>query len=299
MSAGSIPPQSVPNGEPTTTSGEPQTDSDDTNDGISFGLVFGCLFLYILGSTGFMKSGEADGLNVGFPPTWTQVQSFFWFAFGLIMHGAACFLIIRSNSPAQSTDRVQAAEQQLEASLAGGEENRQNEPEHERGGLTLALANLWSVTHARLGQYHGIALKQAKRSFRNAQFAMLMGFGLLATFTVMAIRAENTAASVAAATLGAISAALAGFVGRTFIRSQEASAAHLQRYFDQPLELSRYLAAERLLANSELNDDQRAEVLMTVLQAMVNGTGLTPPAAAPESPRPNRPRRLQRPRSST
>ncbi|WP_330334650.1 hypothetical protein OHS33_36065 [Streptomyces sp. NBC_00536] len=136
------------------------------------------------------------------------------------------------------------------------------------------------MTHARLSQYHGIALKQARKSFRNAQFAMLLGFGLLATFTVMAIRAESTAASVAAATLGTVSAALAGFVGRTFIRSQEAAAAHLQRYFDQPLELSRYLAAERLIADSELNGDQRAEVLMTVLQAMVAVPGQAQPGAA-------------------
>ncbi|MGC5413328.1 hypothetical protein ACPXCX_58140, partial [Streptomyces sp. DT225] len=54
-----------------------------------------------------------------------------------------------------------------------------------------------------------------------------------------------------------------------FIRSQEAAATHLRSYFDQPLELSRHLAAERLLASGELTQEQRAAILSALVQAMV------------------------------
>ncbi|WP_406105592.1 hypothetical protein OG698_25245 [Streptomyces sp. NBC_01003] len=36
----------------------------------------------------------------------------------------------------------------------------------------------------------------------------------------------------------------------TFVRPQETAAGHLRAYFDQPLELSHYLAAERLVADT-------------------------------------------------
>ena len=148
----------------------------------------------------------------------------------------------------------------------------------------LTLSELWAVTHRRLDHYHGIALSQAKRSFRNAQAAMSLGFLLLALFVLVALNARTTAGSIVAGALGAVSAALAGFVSQTFIRSQEAAAGHLRAYFDQPLEFSRYLAAERLMADAGLREEQQAEILSQLLQAMITpSTGPMPPRAV-ESP---------------
>ncbi|MFF9275023.1 TRADD-N-associated membrane domain-containing protein [Streptomyces griseosporeus] len=138
----------------------------------------------------------------------------------------------------------------------------------------LTLPELWTVTHTRLDLYHDIATGQARRSFRNAQAAMITGFVLLIVFVVVALQASTTAGSVVAGGLGAVSAALSGFVARTFVKSQETAAAHLRAYFDQPLEFSRYLAAERLIADSALTEQQRAEALTALIQAMV-----APPAA--------------------
>ncbi|OUC94481.1 hypothetical protein CA983_35025 [Streptomyces swartbergensis] len=132
------------------------------------------------------------------------------------------------------------------------------------------------MTHRRLDLYQDIATSQAQKSFRNAQLAMTWGFVLLVVFVLMALEASTTAGSVVAGGLGAISAALAGFVSRTFVKSQETAAAHLRAYFDQPLEFSRYLAAERLVAEARLTPEQRAQVLTSLVQAMV-----TPPAAVP------------------
>ncbi|WP_406325692.1 hypothetical protein OG784_11995 [Streptomyces sp. NBC_01617] len=135
----------------------------------------------------------------------------------------------------------------------------------------LGLSELWAVTHRRLDLYHEIATGQASRSFRNAQVAMVFGFALLVAFVLVALQASTTAGAVVAGALGAVAAALAGYVSRTFVRSQEAAASHLRSYFDQPLELSRYLAAERLVADSSLSDEQRAEVVTELAKAMITG----------------------------
>ncbi|WP_257231747.1 hypothetical protein [Streptomyces sp. Rer75] len=68
-----------------------------------------------------------------------------------------------------------------------------------------------------------------------------------------------------------VSAALAGYVSRTFVKSQEVASSHLRAYFDQPLEFSRYLAAERLIEDAKPRQEQRAEVLTALVQAMVAG----------------------------
>jgi hypothetical protein len=170
---------------------------------------------------------------------------------------------------ADTQGRVREAEDALEAALRRSEEMSQGEDLP--GQIALGLPDLWAVTHRRLDHYHGIALGQAERSFRNAQIAMVTGFLMLAGFVAVALNAGTATGSVVAGGLGAVSAALAGYVSRTFVRSQESAAGHLRAYFEQPLEFSRYLAAERLVADSNLSDEQRAEVVTALAQAMIAG----------------------------
>jgi hypothetical protein len=99
--------------------------------------------------------------------------------------------------------------------------------------------------------------------------AMIIGFVLLTAFAFLATEAKTTAAAVSAGALGAVGTAFSGYIARTFIRSQESAASHLRAYFDQPLELSRYLAAERLLANAgDLTAEQRADILSSLVGAI-------------------------------
>ncbi|MFD9503918.1 hypothetical protein [Streptomyces sp. NPDC060035] len=228
--------------------------------------TFGFLEVLIAGS--YFRKSESGQLLFAPVDTWDFWFCILWIFGSLFFFGLARFFSGMPQRPEESVTRVQVAEEQLEASLA---QRTVTPGTSERDRSHLALASLWTVTHARLHQYHGIALGQAKKSFRNAQAAMLIGFALLVGFTVLALKADSTATSAAAAVLGSVSAALAGFVSRTFIRSQESAAAHLQRYFDQPLEFSRYLAAERLIVDSELTSEQRAEVLTVLVQAMISG----------------------------
>jgi hypothetical protein len=134
----------------------------------------------------------------------------------------------------------------------------------------LTLPALWKATHARLDYYHEIATGQARQSFRNAQIAMAVGFVLLVVFAVLAILAQTTTGAIVTGALGATSAAFAAYLGRTFVRSQETAATHLRSYFDQPLEFSRYLAAERLLNGVErLDAGQRATITADVLRGIL------------------------------
>ncbi|MCX4859029.1 TRADD-N-associated membrane domain-containing protein [Streptomyces canus] len=148
--------------------------------------------------------------------------------------------------------------------------------------VRLTLSELWAVTHRRLDHYHGIALGQAKQSFRNAQIAMGLGFALLCIFVILALNATTATNSVVIGGLGTVSAALSGYVSRTFIRSQEVAAGHLRAYFDQPLEFSRYLAAERLMADAGLSEEKRAEVLSSLVQTMIAGPAGPVPTSATE-----------------
>ncbi|MFD5556489.1 hypothetical protein ACFWIA_21940 [Streptomyces sp. NPDC127068] len=203
----------------------------------------------------------------------------------------AVFTSLDPKEPRQVAEgrmRVRQAEQGLEAALShpdvpaprtavGGvpgleeTEDGATGPDEPAAGRGLALAQLWQLTHSRLDLYHEIATQQARQSFRNAQVAMVIGFVLLTAFVIVALNASTTAGAVVAGALGAVSAALSGFVSSTFVKSQETAAGHLKAYFDQPLEFARYLAAERLVADAGLTAAQRAEVITTLVRAIAAG----------------------------
>ncbi|WP_225642462.1 hypothetical protein [Streptomyces werraensis] len=69
-------------------------------------------------------------------------------------------------------------------------------------------------------------------------------------------------------------------MSKTFVKSQETAAEHLKAYFDQPLEFSRYLAAERLLADLGLSEEQKADVVGQLVQVIAAGPGASPPSEA-------------------
>lgn len=149
--------------------------------------------------------------------------------------------------------------------------------------VDLALPALWGVTHARLAAYHVTAVGQAEKAFRNAQYAMAAGFVLLGVFVYAAFHAKSAAGTATAGALGAVAAALSGYIARTFIKSQEMTSAALHRYFEEPLVLSRYLAAERLVRDAGLSEEHQAELLRTIVHSMIVGELPGKPAATPEA----------------
>lgn len=134
------------------------------------------------------------------------------------------------------------------------------------------LSALWHITQKRLDYYHQIATNQARQSFRNAKVAMWVGFVILVGGAILAAQSETATGKIVVGSMGAAAAALAGFVSRTFIRSQESSATHLRAYFTQPLEFSRYLYAQGLIA--EMEPEHRAQATTELVKALA----ASPPA---------------------
>jgi hypothetical protein len=128
---------------------------------------------------------------------------------------------------------------------------------------SLDFQSLWTVTQKRLDYYHRIATSQAERSFLFGQLAAGVGFTVILGCAVAAAFARSSTAAIVVALLGATGGGLAGYIGSTFMRSQETAAAQLRAYFLQPLQFSKVLAGERLL--EQMTDDASRTVAATIL----------------------------------
>jgi hypothetical protein len=132
---------------------------------------------------------------------------------------------------------------------------------------TATFAELYDQNQERIDYYHDIATRQSKESFRSGQISTYVGFGLVVLIGVIAGLAPNGSAAVAASVVAVAAAALSGFVGATFMKSQTEASNQLREFFLQPVELARALNAERLL--QDLAADQRAEVTRDLIRGVV------------------------------
>ena len=132
---------------------------------------------------------------------------------------------------------------------------------------SIDFIKLWKVTQRRIDLYHRIATQQSQRSFSYAQWAAGTGFLIIVASGIIALFARSAAAAVASAITGVAGGGLGAYIGTTFMRSQDVASAQLRDYFRQPLELSRYLASERLL--SSLNDSDRGPAVQKLIEAIV------------------------------
>jgi hypothetical protein len=130
----------------------------------------------------------------------------------------------------------------------------------------LDLATLWSLTQKRLDYYHKLATGQSEKSFTYGLLAAGIGFLIIAASAVVAGLARSPTASVTAGLLGVGGGGLAAYIGATFMRLQENATSQLRAYFAQPLEFSRFLAAERLLDKLDAGDRPAAtQVIIAAL----------------------------------
>lgn len=134
------------------------------------------------------------------------------------------------------------------------------------GDVAQDFVTLWGATQKRLDLYHKIATTQSERSFLYGQIAAGIGFVVIIIAALIAGFSRSTGASIAAAVSGVAGGGLAAYIGKTFMKSQEAATAQLKAYFNQPLELSRYLEAERLL--SLVNEKQRGASVNSIITSI-------------------------------
>lgn len=173
---------------------------------------------------------------------------------------------------AEIRNRLRIAEDDLSEAL--NKATRASSDEQRRLDEALLLSRVWQSVTARLDQYHDDAQSQGRRAFNASMTAMWVGFLITAGCGAVAVflATTNTGAVVIGA-LGAVSAAMAGYVARTHLRAYEAVSGQLQGYFSQPVEASRYLSAERAIHVSGLPEDARRELMSLLVAAMVAPPG--------------------------
>ena len=129
------------------------------------------------------------------------------------------------------------------------------------------LQNLITLNRTQMQVYHELATNQATYASRNSRRAMLVGFLLLVTGGVVALRADDQASKVVVGALAALGSLLSGYIGQTFLRAEDRAMERLNFYFQQPLVTSYMLAAERLTL--KLADNKRDTILSDVIKQVL------------------------------
>jgi len=160
----------------------------------------------------------------------------------------------------EARGRMRAAATRVAALRAKEAELSDPEPDN------LAIAELWSATERKIELDRQIVIRQARLYSNASLLAMVIGLFMMAAFIFYAVRAHTASADIAGG-ISAVAAALTGYLGKTFIRSQEATTAHLRSYFETQLDFLRLLAAERLVEkSSKMADAEAAKILRSMAQ---------------------------------
>lgn len=133
----------------------------------------------------------------------------------------------------------------------------------------LALEGLWRKNQRLLLVYHEIAANQATSGYNAARRAAAVGMVLMGGTIAAALFAPNSTASIVAGVVGTSGTAMTGYVASTYVRLQQGTSDQLRSYFDNPVEMSRILAAERLVAQLSTEEAKDAG-LMAIVEALAN-----------------------------
>lgn len=140
------------------------------------------------------------------------------------------------------------------------------------------FAAIWRSTQERLDYYHELGLVQSRRSFAYGLLAAGLGLAAAVACAAVAARAGSVTGAVTAGGLGAVVAALTGYVGATFMRAYLLASEQLRAYFSQSTESWRYLSAERLVQQIPAGVERdRAIAALAIAVA-------APQAPSPETP---------------
>lgn len=135
--------------------------------------------------------------------------------------------------------------------------------------------SLWRASRERIEHYHRVVQTQSEQSFRHAIWAMWGGLVFLLLTAVIAALGGSADRTVGVTIISALATGLAGYLGRTFIRNQEAASKQMRAYFAEPVEQTRSLTAERIASSIEdpfLRESTLSEIARAVLQVSKDPT---------------------------
>ncbi|GHI07742.1 TRADD-N-associated membrane domain-containing protein [Streptomyces cellostaticus] len=131
----------------------------------------------------------------------------------------------------------------------------------------VELPSLINFNRVLLDQYHEIATRQANKSFRAALTAMAIGLCVIVATLVASFAKTSSGDRLFLGSLAAVSAALTGYLGRTYINVYDRSIRQLNQYFNQPVLNNYFLTAERI--TSRLSEEHREELLVLIAKEIL------------------------------
>ena len=125
---------------------------------------------------------------------------------------------------------------------------------------------------ASLREYQKQTQRQARSSYRIAESAIAIGFGVLVGGAVLALNSSDTTAQVVVGGLAATGSAMSGYVAATAIRMYNSAQAQMNLYYAQPLVQGWILQASSLA--TKLNGDGRDRALERIIEQTLEGASV-------------------------
>ncbi|MFI8823411.1 hypothetical protein [Streptomyces sp. NPDC053431] len=153
----------------------------------------------------------------------------------------------------------------------------------------MELASLVNFNRLLLERYHGIATKQANKSFISAIVAMGVGLAVLVGAFIASMHFTAQGERLFIGSLAALATGFVGYLSKTFLAVYDRSLQQLNQYFNQPVLNQYFLTAERITDQLEgqKRDELMTQIVMDVLETgkqmhQVTGGGPKPRPKAPK-----------------
>ncbi|MEU9093533.1 hypothetical protein [Streptomyces sp. NPDC048428] len=152
----------------------------------------------------------------------------------------------------------------------------------------MELASLVNFNRVLLEKYHGIATRQANKSFVSSLIAMSIGLLVLVGAFVASMQFNALGERIFIGSLAALATAFVGYLSKTFLAVYDRSLQQLNQYFNQPVLNGYFLTAERIVERLDdpLKQDLTAQIVMDVLETGKEMHQLSVSRAAAPKPRP-------------
>ncbi len=132
----------------------------------------------------------------------------------------------------------------------------------------MELASLVNFNRVLLEKYHGIATRQANKSFVSSLIAMGVGLAVLVGAFVASMQYNALGERVFIGSLAALSTVFIGYLSKTFLAVYDRSLQQLNQYFNQPVLNGYFLTAERIAERLDdpLKQELTARIVVDVLE---------------------------------
>ncbi|MDP5309978.1 hypothetical protein P8A21_03185 [Streptomyces poriferorum] len=164
----------------------------------------------------------------------------------------------------------------------------------------MELASLVNFNRVLLEKYHGIATRQANKSFVSALIAMSIGLIVLVAAFVASTQYNALGERVFIGSLAALSTVFVGYLSKTFLAVYDRSLQQLNQYFNQPVLNGYFLTAERIVErlDNPMKQELTAQIVMDVLETgkemhQLSVSGATAPKPRPKVTRQRKPQAEQ------